>query len=113
MFNIKAAYNYEVLEDYLFIEDLCEEGKLSVTMDIENVLTEIKDEIGGEITNLRVIYKDSRGIWDALKFKIDEEQSGSIVINEFVILNCKSLEDAVNLYSEQTSPPDEKYLFNI
>ena len=113
MSNIKATYSYEVFEGYLFIEDLCEDGKLSVTMDMENVLKSINEEIGDEISKLRVIYKDSNGIWDAVKFKIEEDQESRIVISEFVILNCESLEDAVNHYSEQSLPSDEKYLFNI
>jgi hypothetical protein len=113
MVDIKATYSYEVFEGYLFIEDLCEDGKLSVTMDMENVLKSISEEIGDEITKLQVLYKDSQGVWDGVKFKIDESEESRIVISEFVILNCESLEDAVGIYSEQTSESDEKYLFDV
>lgn len=51
---------------------------MSVTNNIENVLSEIRDEMGEKITDATIIYRDSEGIWDG-------------VIPEWTIDRCSSV----------------------
>jgi hypothetical protein len=80
---------------------------------MEAVLKKIKDEVGDEVNKLKVIYKDSEGLWDGVRFKRDD--NGDIIITDFVILGEKDLEKAVINYLENFPEEEEgtKYLFNI
>ncbi len=111
--DIGATYDYKILEGFLFIEDRGEVGRLSVTNDMEDVLKKIKDEVGDEIHKLKVIYKDSEGIWDGVRFKRADDEN--LVLTDFVILNEKDLEKAVMVYLEKFPEEEDesKFLFEI
>jgi hypothetical protein len=111
--DIGATYDYEILEGFLFIEDRGEVGRLSVTNDMEDVLKKIKDEVGDEIHKLKVIYKDSEGIWDGVRFKSADDEN--LILTDFVILNEKDLEKAVTIYLEKFPEEEDesKFLFEI
>lgn len=57
----KSDYTYTIEDGFLKIVDL-DMGGMSVTNDIENVITEIG--LSEDILNLRIIYQDSMGEWD-------------------------------------------------
>ena len=59
----KSDYIWYVSNGYLKIEDLNLGGR-SVTNDIENVLYEIREEIGDQIEKFQIIYKDSDELWN-------------------------------------------------
>jgi hypothetical protein len=61
----KSDYKWKFKDNILFIQDL-NLGRMSVTNNIENVLSEIKDEMGEKITEAKIIYKDSQGVWDGV-----------------------------------------------
>jgi hypothetical protein len=50
---------------------------MSVTNNFENVLTEIKEQIGDDIFNLQIIYRDTNGVWD----KVTAEWKGNECVN--------------------------------
>ena len=50
---------------------------MSVTNNIENVLTEIRNDIGDNIELLSVIYRDTDGNWD----KVTPEWRGKECVN--------------------------------
>ena len=70
--------------DVLLIEDM-DLGRMSVTNDIENVLSELEDLYRGlpEI----IIYRDSEGIWDGVN-------NNGVSVN-FYMLNTPDTEDAI------------------
>lgn len=60
-----SDYNWGIKEGILVIEDL-NLGRMSVTNNAESVISEIYTQIGTQLHNLDIIYKDSEGIWDQL-----------------------------------------------
>lgn len=66
LFANRAEYDYKVEGSILWIED--KGGMKSVTNDIENVLADIAKDRG--ISNKKIMYKDSDGIWDEVRAKI-------------------------------------------
>ncbi|MGV3588599.1 MAG: hypothetical protein ACO1OF_16455 [Adhaeribacter sp.] len=64
IFASRSEYYYEVVGRVIAITD--EGGLKSVTNDMENVLQDIKKEIG-DISPYQIMYKDSLGIWDGVK----------------------------------------------
>jgi hypothetical protein len=59
-----AAYSYTVHASVIAIVDR-DQGR-SVTNDAANVIQDLADE-GFDLSQYRVIYRDTRGIWDELK----------------------------------------------
>lgn len=61
----RSDYKYEVIPDdkIIVIEDL-DNKKVSLTNDIENVITEISDKEGLAVNDFKIVYKDSEGYWD-------------------------------------------------
>jgi len=62
---IRADYTYTVEGSIIAIIDL-DQGSKSVTNDIENVLDDIRAEIG-DLAGYAVIYRDSMGRWDGVR----------------------------------------------
>ena len=121
----RAKYIFDIVEDFLFITDLCEPNTLSVTMDLERVLLEIYENIGNQIKDLKILYQDSEGVWDGVLFNIIVGLGGEdqVKVKEFVILGKENVEDAVGAYLEdpRVKQLDEKknkekkdnYLFDV
>lgn len=61
----RSDYNWGIKDGILVIEDL-NLGRMSVTNNAEGVINEIYSQIGAQLHNLYIIYKDSEGIWDQL-----------------------------------------------
>lgn len=62
---VRSDYTYSIEDDTLKIIDL-NLGNMSVTNNIEEVLTEILHNEGNYIQDLKVIYRDSECIWDTV-----------------------------------------------
>lgn len=62
----KSDYIFSMESDVIMIEDL-NLGRMSVTNDAENVITELYNQYGDQIKKYPIIYKDSEGIWDGLE----------------------------------------------
>jgi hypothetical protein len=58
-----ADFEYQIVQGVVCITDL-DQGGMSVTNDIENVLASIGREVDLEEKN--VIYRDSRGVWSGI-----------------------------------------------
>lgn len=67
LFANRSEYTYCSDGDILSIED--SGGMKSVTNDIENVLADIAIQF--DISKKRIMYKDSDGIWDEVRAKIE------------------------------------------
>jgi hypothetical protein len=65
MFEPKSDYTFGVIDDVFYIEDL-NLGRMSVTNNAENVISEIRKSFQGKLTQYYIIYKDSEGIWDQI-----------------------------------------------
>lgn len=76
----KSDYFYSINEPrkVLRIIDL-NLGRMSVTNDIENVLTQIRKEIGKDIESLKIIYRDSVGTWDEVVPKWDGDECEYVI----------------------------------
>lgn len=61
----RAGYTYTVEGTVIAITDL-DLGNKSVTNDIENVLKDIRAELG-DLAGYSVIYRDSLGRWDGVR----------------------------------------------
>lgn len=66
LFSNRALYVFSVFNNYLIIEDL--NGMKSVTNDMDNILEDLNKQITG-LDKKKVIYKDSMGVWDEVRFK--------------------------------------------
>lgn len=73
----RADYTYSVEGSVIAIVDL-DQGSKSVTNDMENVLAEIRAELG-DLSGYAVIYRDSMSRWDGVRL------TGRVV--EFYSLN--------------------------
>lgn len=62
---IRADYTYSVESTIISIIDL-DLGSKSVTNDMENVLDDIRADIG-DLAGFAVIYRDSTGRWDGVR----------------------------------------------
>lgn len=87
MFQTKSKFNWGTKDDVLWIVDL-DEG-LSVTNDMGNVLSSIQEELG-DLSNHKIIYQDSMGIWDQVIL------NGSTKNVSFKALTEKTLEGAIS-----------------
>jgi hypothetical protein len=63
----RANYTYTVAGSVIAIIDL-DQGSKSVTNDMENVLDDIRAQIG-DLSGYSVIYRDSMGRWDGVRFQ--------------------------------------------
>lgn len=61
----RADYSYSVEGSVIAIVDL-DQGSKSVTNDMENVLEDIRAELG-DLSGYAVIYRDSMGRWDGVR----------------------------------------------
>lgn len=61
----RADYTYTVEGPVIAIVDL-DQGSKSVTNDMENVLNDIRSELG-DLAGYAVIYQDSMGRWDGVR----------------------------------------------
>ena len=61
----RADYTYTVAGSVIAIVDL-DQGSKSVTNDMENVLDDIRADIG-DLAGYAVIYQDSMGRWDGVR----------------------------------------------
>lgn len=82
----RADYSYTVEGSVIAIVDL-DQGSKSVTNDIENVLADIRTELG-DLAGYAVIYQDSMGRWDGVR------QKGHSV--EFYSLNERDQQQAAS-----------------
>jgi hypothetical protein len=64
----EAEFSYTVDQGILKIVDLSL-GANSVTNDAENVLRKIEQRHPGLITDYRIMYRDSLGIWDGMEVR--------------------------------------------
>lgn len=89
----KSQYTFwfdkHAFKNILIIEDL-NQGGMSVTNNIENVLDEIIQDSGVFIHSYMIVYRDSDGIWDGY----DYQQS------TFVYLGENDWKSAVEKYCE-------------
>lgn len=85
----RAQYTYELVDvngkKGIAITDL-NQGQVSVTNDIENVVNEIAKIEGIDPTECTIVYKDAEGVWDGWDAKSER----------FVFLNAKHWAHAVN-----------------
>lgn len=63
----KANYSYRVEGMVIAIVELSEWGK-SVANDLDSVLDEIQDQVGG-LAGYAVVYCDRMGIWDGVRLE--------------------------------------------
>lgn len=61
----RSAYSVDAVPGFICLTDLNHEGRMSVTNDAENVITDLRIA-GFDLAANRVIYRDSDGIWDEL-----------------------------------------------
>jgi hypothetical protein len=95
----KSDYNWGIKEGILVIEDL-NLGRMSVTNNAEGVINEIYSQIGAQLHNLDIIYKDSEGIWDQL---IPSWGVNECVEVSFKYLGETNLEIAIKKIKDKTS----------
>jgi hypothetical protein len=76
---LRSFYSYEVVDNIIAIIDHGE-GK-SVTNDAENVIEDLARQ-GFDFTHYRVVYKDTRGIWDQILVDRAGHFAGFSSINE-------------------------------
>ncbi len=84
---LRARYTYTVEGNVIAIIDMGD-GHPTVTLDIENVLDDIRQDLHRDLSGYAVIYRDSFGNWDGVR--VDE--TGMI---EFYALQVKEQEKAV------------------
>ncbi len=107
----KANYDYEIQDGILWIEDL-NQGGMSVTNDMENVLMEIaaENEIH-KLIDLGIMYKDSLGYWDRVKIESGFDPAEPQIKNRFSFLPLgkqityldlafQKLKDQINIENE-------------
>jgi hypothetical protein len=61
----KSDYRFKFIDDVLVIEDL-NLGRMSVTNNAEDVISEIRTSTDRRLTEHFIIYKDSEGVWDQM-----------------------------------------------
>lgn len=85
----KSDYMYTIDFEKGFIQivDL-DKGGVSVTNNIEEVISEIAQKEGIDVVTFDVIYRDSAGIWDGW----------DPILHEYIILNAQTMDEAKDLY---------------
>lgn len=90
----KSNYNYHIKgiggHNVIAIEDL-NQGGMSVTNNIENVVDEICHKENIFPRGYIIIYKDSEGFWDGWDYNKQD----------FIVLHVKDMETAIELYIRQ------------
>lgn len=61
-----SDYDWEITGDVLHIIDL-NLGRKTVTNNATEVINEITESIGDRIRKVKIVYRDSEGIWDGIK----------------------------------------------
>lgn len=92
--NIKmssADYTYRITNGVISIIDL-DQGGVSVTNDIENVIAEIVYKENIDPIKYKIIYRDSAGFWDGYRF-LEEEFVHIGVKSEKETLESKFIKD--------------------
>ena len=78
----QSIYNYEIVGEMLLIVDNCaacdEDSNISITNNMEEVLTEIAKKENRDLTKLEIVYRDSLLTWDRV---IVTKQSGNKVLS--------------------------------
>jgi|SRR5688572_2570636 len=87
----RASYNYWFADGILFMEDL-NIGR-SLTNDMENVILDIEREEHKNLIDHPICYRDSEGIWDAIKW------DGNAA--DFIFLGAVDSEEAKELLMEK------------
>lgn len=62
----RAEFNYDIKDGVLWIVDL--NGPKSLTNDIEYVIEDIEKVENIDASKLKIMYKDSEGIWDGISY---------------------------------------------
>lgn len=89
-----ADFKYFLVDPgFLVIEDL-DLGNTSVTNDMHNVLASLV-QLNHNLVTLKVIYKDSMGIYDAVLIRPDNLMEG------IASLNAETLNEACRRYDER------------
>ena len=89
----KFDYWFDPTNKILFIEDLYEKyfsvitNLRTITNNIETVLERIIDDSGKELSEYKIMYKDTDGVWDGLIY-----DNGNVL---FYSLNETELENAI------------------
>lgn len=78
LFSNRSLYDFKFDDDIVCIEDL--NGMKSVTNDMDNILEDLNKQIPG-LERKKVIYKDSFGVWDEVRFKISSCHIHSITFH--------------------------------
>lgn len=91
IFHINGKHEKQVL----VIEDL-DRGGMSVTNNIETVLTEIADEIGTSIYQIPIVYRDSDGRYDGINGE-------NLRYNPFYSIGAGEEKDAVKAAIERST----------
>jgi hypothetical protein len=86
-----SDYEWRFKDGILAIEDL-NLGKMSVTNNMENVLTEIRSKIGDKILDAKIVYRDSEGSWGGV---IPEWTIAGCSDVQFYFIEEKSFEKAI------------------
>lgn len=66
LFTEHAKYSFRIDGHILAITDL--NGAVSVTNDLKHVLNEIKEDLPKNLYIYKIMYKDSFGIWDGIRY---------------------------------------------
>jgi hypothetical protein len=70
----KSKYSFNIVGNQLRIVDEWYGNFMSVTNNFENVLTEIRKEIGDDISKLLITYRDTEGVWDIVTAEWDGDE---------------------------------------
>lgn len=91
IFEERAKFTYHVIDDVICISE--RKGMKTLTNDMDNALRDILDDVGAEkMARCKVIYKDSDGVWDGVKFGFKGE---NIFVDDFYSINEKNQQKAI------------------
>lgn len=88
MSNFRSDYTLHIVSGVIAVQDL-NQGGMSVTNDIENVITDLKRR-GIDFSDKLFVYRDSEGFWDGVLVK-DGKFGG------FVIIGASSRDEAASI----------------
>lgn len=85
----QSTYLYSIDKDVLSIVDLDEDGSISLTNNIENVLEEIREKEKINLDRYVIVYRDCQCFWDGLttqnnkfyEFFIIQQRSHKVAID--------------------------------
>ena len=105
MSKTKSNFRWHQLFGIITIHDLGGEC-MSVTNDMENVLTFIRNDLNiseSEMQGTKIIYEDSDGIWDGVKYYSDDEI-------DWIPLQCDSEKEAVSAINDYYDDRDDDFI---